>query len=186
MLFVLGITLPWLTPDVPPTARDTWSRAPPLQEGWAVHHHSLGLEVSSPELGPPSLQGRRAGSPAGGSGGGWKLGSFPSAPKHPPVGGLPLARPWPQLLWKTCCSATRPKGEFQCGSFPTTGCSVGVSAAPPWLVLPAFLQRSLVLGLSRESSVLRVRPCFSVSHLRHSRRGWATVRAPQGMELQAA
>lgn len=50
MLFVIGFTFPWLTPEVLPTVRDTWSQAPPLQEGCAVHHHSLGLEVSSPEL----------------------------------------------------------------------------------------------------------------------------------------
>lgn len=58
MLFVLGFRLPWLTPDVPPTVSDTWSQAPPLQEGCAVHHHHLSLEGSSPQLGPPSLQGR--------------------------------------------------------------------------------------------------------------------------------
>lgn len=60
MLSVLGFRLPWLTPDVPPTVSGTWSQAPPLQEGCAVHHHSLSLEGSSPQLGSPSLQAWRA------------------------------------------------------------------------------------------------------------------------------
>lgn len=102
MLFVLGFTLPWLTPDVPPTVSDTWSRAPPLQEGWAVHHHSLGLEVSSPELGPPSPQGSglapQQGAPE-------EAGSWAPSLQLLSIllwAGFPLARPCPQLLWKTC------------------------------------------------------------------------------------